>query len=70
MNMQATRRLMRCYTEADEAFMQSIVIPEEERKRLTSEPWCGGGYRWFRAGNVVCLEWYRRDVAELDQKVA
>jgi hypothetical protein len=51
--------IARAYSEADEAFMQTIVVPEEQRVKLTNQPWAGG-YRWYRAPNVVCLEHYRR----------
>ena len=43
----------------DEAFLRSLVLPEEERYRFTATVWCGG-FRWFRATNVVCLEKFRR----------
>jgi hypothetical protein len=42
-----------------EAFLRSIMPPEEERRRYTSAPW-SGRYRWFRSENVVPLEQYRR----------
>jgi hypothetical protein len=43
----------------DEAFLRTIIFPEEDRHVFTTAPW-NGGYRWFRAPNVVCLEQYRR----------
>ena len=46
--------------EDDEAFLQALIRPEEDRQRLHPElPW-RGGYRWFRSTNVVCLEQARR----------
>jgi hypothetical protein len=51
--------LLRQYSDADEALMRSIVLPEEDRVRVTNTPWVGG-YRWYRAPNVICLEQYRR----------
>jgi hypothetical protein len=42
----------------DEAFLRSIVFPEEDRRRFTTAAW-SGGFRWFRSSNVVCLEHYR-----------
>jgi hypothetical protein len=42
----------------DEALLQRLVYPEEERHLHTSLPWTGG-YRWFRSTNVICLERYR-----------
>jgi hypothetical protein len=38
--------------------MQSLIRPEEDRRRLHSDrPW-QGGFRWFRSANVICLEHY------------
>jgi hypothetical protein len=45
--------------EEDENFLRRLVIPEEDRARLTTAPW-NGGFRWFRSQNVACLEKYRR----------
>jgi hypothetical protein len=47
-------------SEEDEAFLQTIVLPEE-RRRATYTRWCGG-YRWFASSNVVALERYRSAV--------
>ena len=39
--------------EDDEAFLQALIRPEEDRQRLHPElPW-RGGYRWFRSANVI-----------------
>ena len=35
---------------------------EEDRHLFTTAQW-DGGFRWFRAKNVVCLEQYRRELA-------
>jgi hypothetical protein len=43
----------------EHAFARQLTMPEEDRARYTSEKW-GGGYRWFRSPNVVCLEKARR----------
>jgi hypothetical protein len=45
----------------DEAhtFARTILPPEEDRTKLTTAPWAGG-YRWFRAPNVICLEKARK----------
>jgi hypothetical protein len=43
----------------DEAFFRDLTFPEEDRHLYTSAPW-SGGYRWFRAENVVPLERWRR----------
>ena len=45
--------------DAAHAFARLILPPEEDRARLTTTPW-QGGYRWFRAPNVICLEKARR----------
>lgn len=48
-------------TEDDEAFLRSLIRPEEDRRRLHPElPW-RGGYRWFRSTNVIPMERYRSD---------
>jgi hypothetical protein len=46
----------------DEAFLRSLMLPEEDRRRLTTAPW-SGGFRWFRSPNVIDLERYRRNAA-------
>ena len=44
----------------DEAFMRSLIRPEEDRRRLyPTIPW-EGGFRWFRSPNVVPIERYRQ----------
>ena len=44
----------------DEAFMRSLIRPEEDRRRLHPDrPW-EGGFRWFRSPNVVPLEQWRK----------
>jgi hypothetical protein len=45
----------------DEAFVRSLVICEEDRRRLTTAP--SSSYRWFRSPNVIDLVRYRRDMA-------
>ena len=48
----------------DEAFMRSLIRPEEDRRRLyPTVPW-EGGFRWFRSPNVVPIE---RQVRKLGQ---
>jgi hypothetical protein len=42
----------------DEEALRQYIMAEEDRRRLTPEKW-GGGYRWFRSPNIVCLEHYR-----------
>jgi hypothetical protein len=44
--------------EDEDAFWRKLVLPQEERMRL-SIPW-RGGYRWFRSANVVPIEQWRR----------
>jgi hypothetical protein len=45
----------------DEAFLRTVIFPEEDRRLFTTAPW-GGGFRWFRSPNVVPLERYREKV--------
>jgi hypothetical protein len=46
--------------EDDEAFLRSLVLPEEDRlRRYPTMKW-SGGYRWFRSPNVIPIEKYRR----------
>ena len=40
---------------------------EEDRHLFTTTPW-DGGFRWFRAKNVICLEQYRRKLAKRDER--
>jgi hypothetical protein len=40
--------------EADHQFLRRFTLPQEDRL-ATMAPW-SGGYRHFRASNVVCLE--------------
>ena len=42
----------------DEEFMRNLVWAEEDRHKFTSVKW-DGGFRWFKAPNVVCIEKYR-----------
>ena len=44
-------------TEKEEKFFRSIMLPEEDRRRVTSELYTGG-FRWFRSENVLDLERY------------
>ena len=46
--------------EADYAFARQITMPVEDRVKFMPAAKWGGGYRWFRSPNVVCLEKYRR----------
>jgi hypothetical protein len=51
--------------EDDEAFLRSLIRPEEDRRLLHPElPW-QGGYRWFRSANVIPMERYRERRATL-----
>ena len=47
----------------EHAFARSVLLPEEDRAKLTAVRW-EGGYRWFRTRNVVCLEKAQRLRAE------
>jgi hypothetical protein len=48
----------------DDAFMRSLIRPEEDRRRLYPGVAWEGGFRWFRSNNIVCLEHYRRSPTE------
>lgn len=50
----------------DEAFLRSLVLPEEERRRFTSVPY-SGGWRWFKSPNVVDLVTYRAKTKDKDR---
>ena len=39
--------------------LREWMFPEEDRAMYTTAPWTGG-FRWFRARNVVCLEQWRK----------
>ena len=43
----------------EHTFARTVTLPEEDRPKYTTAEW-QGGYRWFRAPNVVCLEKARR----------
>jgi hypothetical protein len=49
--------------DAEHAFARRVLPPEEDRARFMVTRW-DGGYRWFRAPNVICLEKARRLRAE------
>jgi hypothetical protein len=53
------RPLIRRYTAEEEEFRRCFTFPQEEMRRFTSAPW-GGGFRWFKAVNVIPIEWFRR----------
>jgi hypothetical protein len=44
----------------DDAFMRSLIRPEEDRRRLYPGVAWEGGFRWFRSPNVVPLEQWRK----------
>ena len=46
--------------EAEHEFVRRVLPPVEDRIRYMPQAKWEGGYRWFRASNVVCLEKYRR----------
>ena len=43
----------------DDAFLQQLILSEEDRQRRHPTTRWTGGYRWFRSPNVVPLEKYR-----------
>jgi hypothetical protein len=44
----------------EHAFWQKLILPEEDRRRLTMTVWDGKGYRWFRSPNPI-EQWRRRE---------
>jgi hypothetical protein len=44
---------------ADDSNLREWTFPEEDRALYTTAPW-HGGYRWFRAPNVIPIEQWRR----------
>ena len=47
--------------EAEYIFARQVTLPVEDRmKYLPAGTMQGGGYRWFRSPNIICLEKYRR----------
>jgi hypothetical protein len=62
--------IRRRYNPQDEIFLPRVVFPEEDRHRFTTAPW-RGEFRWFRAANVVPIEYWRRvEVEEEGRPVA
>lgn len=49
--------------DAEHTFARRVLPAEEDRRRLTTAQW-QGGFRWFRAPNVICLEKARKLRAE------
>ena len=43
----------------EHAFWQKLILPEEDRRHLTTAVWDGKGYRWFRSPNVTPIEQWR-----------
>jgi hypothetical protein len=41
--------------EAEHEFLRRFTLSQEDRALVTDAPW-PGGYRWFKAGNVIALE--------------
>ena len=50
----------------DDSFLQSLVLPEEDRMRLAPTPW-RGGYRWFRSPNIIPIERYRKQIRKVSR---
>ena len=51
--------VVRRYSEKNEAFLRSVVFPEEDRRLFTTAPW-SGGFRWFKSSNVTPIEYWMR----------
>jgi hypothetical protein len=45
--------------EAQHQFARQVSLPVEDWGKYMPQSKWRGGYRWFRASNVVCLEKYR-----------
>jgi hypothetical protein len=52
-------KLVRVVDDEDEAFLRTLTRPEEDRHKRTGAKW-NGGYRYFRAPNVLCFENFKR----------
>jgi hypothetical protein len=48
----------RMMLDPDDELVRRLVVPEEDRRRLTSRP-SGMACRWFRTPNIVPIEHYR-----------
>jgi hypothetical protein len=60
--------LIRRYKPDDEAYRRQLTFAEEDRHRFTTAAW-SGGYRWFKAHNITCFEYYRRlDTADTTKR--
>jgi hypothetical protein len=46
--------------EAEHEFARQVTLPVEDRATYMPTAKWEGGYRWFKAANVVCLEKVRR----------
>jgi hypothetical protein len=51
--------------EDDEAFLRSVILPEEDRRRFNS---AFSSLRWFRSPNVIDLVRYRRNMTAKTEK--
>jgi hypothetical protein len=57
------------HDEDEEAFLRTVVFPEEDRHLFTTAPW-RGEFRWFRSPNVVPLEQWRKREPDSDASAA
>jgi hypothetical protein len=55
--------------EDEEAFLRTVVFPEEDRHLFTTAPW-RGEFRWFRSPNVIPLERWRKREPDSDANAA
>ena len=62
---EAILKLVRVRTKEEEAFWQKLILPEDDLRRQ-GWPHVAGGYRWFRAPNVIPIERWKRP--EPDQR--
>ena len=48
----------------NDAFWQKRILPVEDARRIDPPGYVRPGYRWFRAGNVIPIEQWRRVIEE------
>ena len=49
------------YSAEDAELLRTMVIPQEDLPPSARTKY-GGGLRWFRSKNVLCIEHYRRPI--------
>jgi hypothetical protein len=59
MGGEGSLKLVRTWTEADEAFWRRFGLAEDDPRR-NGRIWAGSGYRWFQSPNVIPIEHWQR----------